>query len=218
MSWTSPITDRTLEDILQRTEKAFFNVSDWLRIYGNSQIVSILVNALLGLGVPFTELEPPAITHFPTADEINDLIANIDRLRQAAALPESSGVVPLKTDWQPGSGAAAPDYEDVNDWERDLDLIRSLLVEAMEYAIFCGVAAAGQPRYWQNRFRRWPHYVKPVDRRRLPRAGVAAAGNGITRANRWRSLAAVTRRAPRLGAAVAGRSYGRQNAWRFYGI
>lgn len=216
MSWTKPVTDRTLADVLSRTEKAFFNVADWLRIYGNSEHVNTLVNKLLGLAIPFTTLTPPAITHFPTADEINALIANIDRLRQAAALPESSGVVPLKTDWQPGNGAAAPDYEDANDWERDLALVRALLITAVEQVIYCGTFNCGQPRMLQVGFRRWGGYVpEAYDPVRRVRMG-SRAGTGLTRQNRWRSPVDRRRRVLRCGVGRVGEGATRQNGYRRY--
>ncbi|HZW02869.1 MAG TPA: hypothetical protein VFF68_03010 [Anaerolineaceae bacterium] len=187
--WVTPITDRTLADIQNRTVKAFLNVSDWVRIHGNTQQVQALIRILSGFEVSITSLSTPTVTHFPTAGEINSMIADIDRLREAACLPPALGVVTLKHDYQPGLGAAAPDYEDVNAWEQDLLLIRALFARAAESLIYCGAAGAGQPRFWQNRWRR-PAYIEPdAGAIRTPRTGSAVSGSGLTRQNGWRKYA-----------------------------
>lgn len=184
--WSTPITDRSDADILARTAKAFINVVDWLRIYNNSQQAHEIVSVLLGLDVAFSALTEPVITDFPDVDDINTLIENIDLLREAASLPSATGIETLKYDYLAGAGAVAPYYEDVNDWERDLLLIRDMLVTAADYQVYCGVAAVGQPRHWQNRYRRWtfvPEAASPV---RRPRCGLVVSGTGMTRQNLFR--------------------------------
>lgn len=187
--WIDPITDRTEADILNRTAKAFINIADWLRIYGNSLQAQAAVRVLMALEVELSELPTPAITDFPDVDEINSLIENIDLLREAACLPSATGIVALKHDYLAGPGAVAPYYKDVNDWEKDLEIIRDALVRAVDYLVYCGVAAVGQPRFWQNRFRRWefvPEAASPV---RSPRCGLAISGSGMTRQNLFRRYA-----------------------------
>lgn len=153
MAWISPITDRAQSDIANRTSKGFFNVADWARIDGNTAEVQAVIASLLGLTVNLDDVDAPVITQFPTVTEINALIANIEAVRAGACLPVGVGLTVLKTDWQPGSGAPAPNYETVNDWERNLLLLYTLLPYAADYAVRCGVAAVGQPRFWQARFR-----------------------------------------------------------------
>jgi hypothetical protein len=153
MSWVNPITDRTITDINTRTSKAFFNVADWIRIDGNNRELQTLIENLLSLVVSLETLTPPTITHFPTAEEINALIENINRLREAACLPEATGATALKSDYLNGNGTSAPNYEAVNAWEEVQRLIYTLLPNASQYKVYCGVAATGQPRLWQARFR-----------------------------------------------------------------
>lgn len=185
--WQQAIYDRTAADILARTAKAFFNVADWVRIYGNTEQVNAFVRLMTGLDVALTPLTAPVATSFPDVSEINSLIENIDRLRAAVPLPSGLGLVALKHDYVAGPGAEAPDYEDVNDWERDLLLVRDLLVKAADRLVWCGVGAAGQPRTWQNRFRIWPHYVPAADTPvRRPRTGLAVSGSGYGRQNSFR--------------------------------
>ncbi len=151
-SWVTPITDRSAADILDRTSKAFFNIADWVRINGNTEVVRALVETALSLSITPHTLTEPTTTVFPSAEDINHLIDNIDMLREAACLPDSL-IVPLKHDWLEGILSDAPDYLDVNDWENDLLVIWSLLPAAADYFVYCGVAACGQPRFWQNQFR-----------------------------------------------------------------
>jgi hypothetical protein len=151
--WTDPVTDRAMTDLLNRTAKGFLNVADWVRINANTEAVQALVDTLLALDVDLTTLTTPSITTHPTATEINQLIENIELLREAACLPAAAGVLPLKRDYQGGAGAIAPNYEAVNAWERNLSLLYALLVTASDYFVYCGVANAGQSRFWQNRFR-----------------------------------------------------------------
>jgi hypothetical protein len=153
MAWVSPIYDRTATDITNRTSKAFFNVADWQRIYDNSLIVRNLVNSTYSLSVPFTTLTAPTTTSIPSAAEINSLVQNIELARAACGLPIALGLAVLRYDWQEGINAPTPDYEDVNDWERDLYLIYTLLSNAVDYAVHCGVGTVGQVRFWQNKFR-----------------------------------------------------------------
>jgi hypothetical protein len=153
MSWTEPITDRTLTDIQTRTAKAFLNVSDWVRIDGNTSEVQAQILALLGATVSLNDLTEPTITQFPDVAEINTLIENIGALQAGACLPTGTGIIALKHDYVAGNGAVAPDYQAVNAWETNLKLIHDLLPNAADYTVHCGVATAGQPRFWQARFR-----------------------------------------------------------------
>jgi hypothetical protein len=185
--WNSAIYDRTQLDLLLRTQKAFLNVSDWLRITGNTEQIQAVVRVFLALDIPLTPITPPTLTTWPKVEDINQLIENIDALREAACLPVSAGVIPLKHDYLAGNGSVAPDYNAVNAWERDLFLIRAQLAAASDYRVSCGVANCGQPRFFQSRFRAYPAYVpvaaSPV---RVPRCGLALAGSSLTQQNSFR--------------------------------
>jgi hypothetical protein len=184
--WIDSISDRTALDIANRTSKAFLNVADWIRIYGNTQQAQAVVNILLALNIPLTPLIAPTTVAVPAVSDINTLIANIDLLRVAACLPSATGIATLKHDYQAGSSAIAPDYNAVNDWERDLQLIRDCLVTAVDYMVYCGVASAGQPRFWQAHFHTWawvPAASSPV---RHLRCGLSSTGSGLLRQNYFR--------------------------------
>lgn len=190
-TYQNPITDRTAEDVTNKTVKAFFNVADWQRIYNNAQVTKSLVDFLLSINITFNSVATSTITTIPTAASLNTLLANINLIVTSKNnLPAIAGLTTLKDDWAEGTGADSPDYLDANEWETILDLILSMVINAVEYRIYCGVANVGQPRFWQHRFRdllSWvANAVSPV---RLARTGIAACGVGLMRNNRFRRYA-----------------------------
>lgn len=185
MAWITPITDRVLADITNRTAKGFFNVVDWLRIDNNVKYVGTLISVLKGVGVDYTDLADPTTTTIPTAADINDFVENIEALRLASNLPTAFGMVALKTDYTSGESAETPDYEDVNDWENNLLILYNYLIKSAAYEVFCGVGEVGQVRFWQNRFRT-PFAQPSAPNLRRPRCGVSTSGTGLQRQNKWR--------------------------------
>jgi hypothetical protein len=185
MAWITPVTDRTLADIENLTDKAFFNIADWIRINGDTTYVRALINVLRGINIEYNSLTTPEITTFPTATEINRFVENIETLRSISCLPVNLGIVPLKTDYLSVTNATPPNFEDVNDWERDLQLLRLFTISTSVYMVYCGVAAVGQPRHWQNRSRTKfiMSSISPVRRTRM---GVGAAGSTLARQNGFR--------------------------------
>ncbi len=153
LAWLPSITDRDAADLIARVPKAFFNVEDWMRIDQHTLYCQEQILALLGVDVTLNTLTVPDITTIPTAAEINELIENIDRLRLAVSFPAALGLVALDYDYEAGTGAVAPDYEDVNAWENDLKLLKEGLEQAAGYFIPCGVGTSGQSHLWQARFR-----------------------------------------------------------------
>jgi hypothetical protein len=186
MRYITPIYDRAESDIENRTSKAFFNVTDWARIHNNTQVAQLLVEALLSIDITSNTVTPPTMTTIPTVTQLNEFLENIETLRLASALPEITGLVAIKYDWIAGRMAGTPDYLVVNDWERVLDIVYNAIARSVEYAIYCGVGAVGQPRFYQHRFRRYG-WVQPSDTpSRHARAGVATCGTGLTRNNSYR--------------------------------
>lgn len=153
MAYVTPVLDRQLSDITGRTAKAFINVADWERIYGNAQEVNALVVSTFGKAVAFDTLTAPTIDTIPTVAEFNVLLANIERIRLNSNLPAITGLVEIKYDWIAGSNEDSPDYLTANSWEQVLDIVYNAVPIAADYWIPCGVAASGQPRFWQHRFR-----------------------------------------------------------------
>lgn len=185
MSWIDPIYDRTKADITNRTSKAFFNVADWIRINGNAKIIETLINALYAVGVTLDTLAEPTTATIPTITEVNDFIANLEALREATHFPAATGIVELDT-FTGGLAGNSPDYEDVNDWERNLAYLRTYLINKSRYKMGCGVPEAGQAFFWQVRFREHPYVQPSATPVRHARAGVAVCGTGLLRQNKFR--------------------------------
>jgi hypothetical protein len=188
--WTDAIYDRTTQDIIDKTSKGYFNIVDYTRIHNNHHAVHHIIEVMRFLLFDEFGHIVPLITTIPTMDDINTLVQNIQQLRGASGLPLSANIKDLKTNWGGGMGESAPDFEIVNDWERNLAFIRSLIVESSKYLVWCGVGAAGQPRFWQQRFRTWPYFIQPqTNPTRRPRTEIAICGSGLTRQNYWRNYA-----------------------------
>jgi hypothetical protein len=135
MAWITPVTDWAITD--------YFNFADWERIDGDVDVVKAMLDAAGYLDIPLNTLVTPTIYTIPTADDINDFVENIDRVRVSACLPPALGLVELNYVYIGGANETAPDYADVNDWERDLELIYDNLPKAILFWVHCGVSATG---------------------------------------------------------------------------
>lgn len=158
MSYTTPITDRTYSDIVNRTSKAFFNVTDWDRINDNTAYIHNVVSDSLGVSIPIASLSEPAY-EFATLIEdgggINTLLLNIEQVRLALVarginIPSLSEIF---HSWEAGITKDAPDYNDVNTWEQSIALIYQFFQYRERYPR-CGLARCGSGMTRQNGFRR----------------------------------------------------------------
>lgn len=124
MSYVTPITDRTAADIAALNSKAYWNVADWTRVYGNSQLVNSLAAIMLDDVIAFTLLSTPTTTTIPSVTDFNNFLTNIETVRLAVAGEAISGTTTsIKDDYVAGVGQEAPDYIDANLWESTLDAI-----------------------------------------------------------------------------------------------
>jgi len=181
MRYTPGITDRTELDVSGRTAKAFINVIDWVRIYNNSKIINLIVEFLNDQEIEFNEIETPVITKIPYVADLNTLLGNIERARVAACFPVIPGLVEIKDDWLSGSAPTTPTYLDANDWEKVMEVILQSFAAVLDYRVYCGVAATGQQRFYQNRWRIYPNWVQEsVSPVRRNRTGIAVSGAGLT--------------------------------------
>lgn len=188
MSFTNPIMDRSATDITNRTAKAFFNVADWVRIYNNAQAAQALIQALNEISISFTTVSAPTTLSMAQAAAINTLCQNIENIRAGSGLPAIPGIAELETAWATGQRATSPNYITVNQWEETIETLRTGIIGAVEYRIYCGVAEPGQSRFRQNLFRRF-QWVEPlVSWTRQARAGVpgSTTGSSLMRQNSFR--------------------------------
>ncbi len=187
MSYTDPVTDRTLADITGKTAKGYFNLADWQRIYNNALALNALIASVYGVTVEFTAIAEPTITTWPSVTDVNALLVNIENMRAYLSVPDGIGLLDLKTDWLAGGSVDAPDYENVNEWERQVDLMLNAIAASLSYRVYCGVAAVGQVRYYQVRWRDLYVWVQPSASPVLrPRTGVAICGRSMVHQNKFR--------------------------------
>lgn len=189
MKYTIAVTNRNETDILIQSDKAFYNVSDWERLYNNTEYVKTIMEILLHIGIVFNSVTPPTITKIPTVTDFNTLIANINRIRVDSKLPAIEGLVTLKDDWAAGSKETTPTYIDVNAWEKVVDIMMQSIGVLVEYNIYCGVATAGMSSMYQHRWREY-QWVRAIENPiRLARTNVAICGAGLKRNNGYRRYA-----------------------------
>ena len=186
MKYITPITDRTVADLVNRTDKAFFNVTDWERIYGNAEYVNNLLRLLLSINITFDTITAPTMIAIPTVADFNTLLTNINRIRIGAGFEGVPDLVELQTAWTAGATAIAFTYVDVNQWEQMLFVLCGLVSALADYIVFCGVANVGQPRFYQHRFRVFPFVQDAASPVRRARTNAAICSAGLTRNNRFR--------------------------------
>lgn len=186
MRYITPITDRSAGDVVNGITKAFFNVADWNRIHNNSKVTKALVDFILSIDIPYSTVFSPTTVAVPTITELNTLLQNIENIRVTEGLPSISGLTEIKTNWDEGYGAESPSYIEVNQWESILDSIYNSIGKTLDYRVYCGVANAGQPRFWQARFHTYEWVPKEENPPRSFRVGVSVPGQPITFANGFR--------------------------------
>lgn len=123
MAYVTPVKDRVLSDVTPPvTAKGYFNVADWVRIYGNAQLASALAAIELGTPLAFTAVVAPTITTISPRTQLNTLLSNIETMR-AAMVALIPSLVAVKYDWAAGINEDAPDYTDANLWETTIDAV-----------------------------------------------------------------------------------------------
>ena len=176
MKYTEPVIDRALSDVISKTSKGYFNVSDWTRIYENNLVVNALLLVVLEEVVTFTSIDTPTITTIPTITMVNNLVGNIEASRLkaiefvegASASDERTNImnlIAIKTNWEAGARKDAPDYLVANQWEETLHVIFNNIGDAVGYTSWVSDA------------------VSPT---RKPRTGPAVSGTGLMRQNGFR--------------------------------
>lgn len=125
MAYVTAVTDRALSDITTPTSKGYWNVADWVRVYGNSQLVRNLAATMLATSIRFDILSTvPTITTIPSVTDFNTFLANIERTRLAVvSVPIPGTTTEIKDDYLAGSGQESPDWVDANLWESTLNAI-----------------------------------------------------------------------------------------------
>jgi len=135
MAWSTPVTDRTLQDVTLGTEKAFINVVDLNRILENTDVVYDLFVSELGITLLYAPLSPLVKDrgYIPSKADLNAMLGNIENMRAWGRnylwkyLQPDPGFVAIDHAWNDGKTAAAPDYTDANTWEHVLLSLYTIL-------------------------------------------------------------------------------------------
>jgi hypothetical protein len=126
VAYITPITDRSIADIIDQTSKAYFNIADWERVYNNSRLASSLASIALNTPIAFSGFTLPTITTDPRTmvANINMMTGNIENVRLAVEGESIPGTESeIKDDYIAGKGQVTPNYTDVNLWESTIDAI-----------------------------------------------------------------------------------------------
>lgn len=121
------ITDRTAQDVAQRTQKAFYNVSDIDRI--NSYIEYL--SGVLGLNLEVTEL---SLGEALTRTIFDDILSNVNALRAVWHVAEGTPETPIAVNW---------DWQKANDLEKILFSLNEFWNSKTRDKIYSGAFRAG---------------------------------------------------------------------------
>lgn len=164
MPYVTAVTDRGASDIANRTSKAFFNVADWERIYDNTEYVRGEIVTLFGPVIVFSDtISDPTVISIPDVTIFNILTQRIEQLRQVAlaVMPElatTPSYGAIKHDWEAGIDKNVPTYKHVNQWERIIDVIHTMIVTYTNYRVRfprTGIATTGAENTRLNMFRNY---------------------------------------------------------------
>lgn len=122
------ITDRSLEDIRQRT-KAFLNASDLERIEKNTELIAGYI------AVPVTVRTDWAIGDLPRASEYRRIRDNVERIRNGYA---------IRADTPPTPVQPLNTYQKWNDIEKILKDVFWMYFDNLNNINYCGEVYAGE--------------------------------------------------------------------------
>lgn len=141
------IFDRTTDDLLNLTSKAYYNYNDLNRIESWCEYLTEILNSY-SYPVSIITKTDWTMYDFPKASEMERIRLNIKALKTVYT---SFSEVP--------DNVEKMTIEKANDIERVLHDIDYLLRHMENNFIYCGVASCGQNRIWQQRFRRTYTYL-----------------------------------------------------------
>lgn len=138
------VTDRTLQDVQLLNTKGNYNVSDLNRI-GQWQVY---VMELLNEHGYYVSIAPK--TDWTKYDLPRQ--SQIDKIKEDTITLKNAYYT--KHDYDLHIGNTSINYNVANDIEKVFEDIEFLIKSMEQNVVFCGVARMGQPRIWQQRFRR----------------------------------------------------------------
>lgn len=121
------IYDRTQQDVTQRTEKGYYNVSDIQRI--NSYIEYL--SDVLGLNL---SVEDVSLGQALTRAQMNDILNDVNALRAAWYVSHETPPTPIAVNW---------DWQKANDLEKILFSLNEFWQSKLRDKIYSGTFRAG---------------------------------------------------------------------------
>ena len=121
------ITDRTAQDVEQRTQKGFYNVSDIQRI--NSYIEYL--SDVLGLNL---SVEDVSLGQALTRAQMDDILNDVNALRAAWYVSHETPQTPIAVNW---------DWQKANDLEKILFSLNEFWQSKLRDKIYSGTFRAG---------------------------------------------------------------------------
>lgn len=121
------ITDRTYQDVVQGTEKGFYNVSDVQRVNSYVQYLS----DGLGLNLTVTDVSLGQVLTF---NQMQSIINNVNTIRSVWYVSSDTPYTPIAINWT---------YSKANDLEKILYSMNSYYQLSLKAKIFSGTFRAG---------------------------------------------------------------------------
>lgn len=121
------ITDRTSQDVAQRTQKGFYNVSDVQRVNSYIQYLS----DVLGLNLTVTDV---SLGQALTREQMNDILNNINAIRAVWYVASDTPQTPIAVNWN---------YVKANNIEKILKALDEFYQSSQIDKIYSGTFRAG---------------------------------------------------------------------------
>lgn len=146
----SLIYDRTQSDVTNKTSKGYYNASDLNRVESWCRYLATELNKD-GYSIDITVKTDWTSSDLRSASEMERIRQNIKKLMNG--YHSISSIYANNNNWN---------YTKANRWEKILSEIYTMMTGMEEWYVIGGVANGGQPRLWQNRFRRYAFLYTPV--------------------------------------------------------
>lgn len=128
MAWIDPVYDRTQTDIDDQTAKGYYNAADLNRIEQNCEYLAGIFDAPV-------QTRAWSRTDFPTPGEFERILANLNALRDAYFVYQTTPTTPQNP---------VNEYHKANDIERILRDLYTLYEDNKRAVMYAGEPYAGQ--------------------------------------------------------------------------
>lgn len=121
------ITDRTAQDVAQRTQKGFYNVSDVTRVNSYIEYMSDVLDLNL-------TVKNFSLGQILTREDFDDILDNVNTIRAAWYVSHETPPTPIAVNW---------DWQKANDLEKILFSLNEFWQSKLRDKIYSGTFRAG---------------------------------------------------------------------------